>query len=343
VAIYPGAVFKPTDFGGRTPRAEQGRGILHVAVSERRSLPPFNGNTWHFYVAKDGYCEQYVDTAFRAFADVEANDDAIAIETQGGTGSSAQVESELWTPAQEERLADIMRWARAVHGVPLELLPDSRPGRRGWGPHRLGIQHSRGVGAVSGWLQPGGERWSTVVGKLCPGAAKVGQIPGILGKAAGGGVSPPPSAPPVPPPVVIPGAPPRLGWDLPRGHYYGNIRGPARSHGGYHVRERPFVQNIQQWLIWRGCVAEVPSRDHNRSGWDDGLWEAATDRAMIEFHRRFYPGQPYPAQCWADDYDRLARVAPVSSTTQRGLRALLSRLSGMRPGRPAREQRTARV
>jgi hypothetical protein len=177
VAIYPGAVFKPTDFGGRTPRAEQGRGILHVAVSERRSLPPFNGNTWHFYVAKDGYCEQYVDTAFRAFADVEANDDAIAIETQGGTGSSAQVESELWTPAQEERLADIMRWARAVHGVPLELLLDSRPGRRGWGPHRLGIQHSRGVGAVPGWLQPGGERWSTVVGKLCPGAAKVGQIP----------------------------------------------------------------------------------------------------------------------------------------------------------------------
>jgi hypothetical protein len=83
MAVYPGATFKPTSWGGRTPRNRQGRGILHVAVSERVSYPPFSGNTWHFYVAKDGTCEQYVDTDFVAWASVDANDDALSIETAG--------------------------------------------------------------------------------------------------------------------------------------------------------------------------------------------------------------------------------------------------------------------
>ncbi|NUP83920.1 MAG: hypothetical protein HOV96_40980, partial [Nonomuraea sp.] len=99
--------------------------------------------------------------------------------------------------------------------------------------------------------------------------------------------------------------PPRLTWNLPAGHYYGNIHGPATSHGGYYASERPFVQNIQQWLIYHGCVPGV--NDFQASGWDDGRWEAPTDAAMSLWHARFYPGQPYPAQCWADDYDRLAR------------------------------------
>lgn len=177
MAIYPGAVFKPTGFGGKTKRNRQGRGILHVAVSGARSLPPWNANTWHFYVAKDGYCEQYIDTDYRAATSGAANDDAIGIETAGGLGSSAQINAEPWTPAQVDRLADIMAWeSKQPGGAPLDLLPDSKPGRRGWGPHRLGIEHSRGVGAVPGWLVPGGERWSSARGKECPGDTKVRQI-----------------------------------------------------------------------------------------------------------------------------------------------------------------------
>jgi hypothetical protein len=101
--------------------------------------------------------------------------------------------------------------------------------------------------------------------------------------------------------------PPRFEWPLPAGHYYGNINGPANCHGGYYASERDEVRNIQQWLIYKGCVPGVSSTSWSSSGWADGIWESATDAAMSEWHRRFYP-QPSPAQCWPDDYDRLARL-----------------------------------
>lgn len=185
MSIYPGAVFKPTPYGGKVLRNRQGRGILHVAVSNARSLPPWSANTWHFYVAKDGYCEQYVDTEFRAYTSGDANNDAIGIETAGGLGSSAVLNAEPWTPQQVGRIADIMRWeSQQPGGAPLQLLPDAQPGRRGWGPHRLGIKHS--AGPRPGWWQPGSEVWSSSIGKECPGDAKVRQVPEIIAVARGG-------------------------------------------------------------------------------------------------------------------------------------------------------------
>ena len=98
MAKYPGAVFKPTPFGGEVRRNRQGRGMLHVAVSTAKSLPPSGNTTWHFYVAKaapdgttDGsggpaYCEQYVDTDFRAYGGADGNDDQLIVETAGAAG-----------------------------------------------------------------------------------------------------------------------------------------------------------------------------------------------------------------------------------------------------------------
>lgn len=171
---FPKAKRVPTPYGRRVPRNDQDRGILHVAVSNARSLPPWNENTWHMYVAKDGSCEQYVDSIFRAFASADANDDAFSIETAGGVGSAAQVNAEPWTPQQVQTLAEIMIWRKREDGTPLDVLPDSKPGRRGWGPHRLGIDP---------WRVPGGERWTAHPGKLCPGDAKVAQIPTIVALA----------------------------------------------------------------------------------------------------------------------------------------------------------------
>lgn len=168
---FPKARRVPTTWGGQTPRNDQDRGILHVAVSGRKSLPPWNANTWHMYVAKDGSCEQYVDSIFRAYASGDANDDAFHIETEGGLGDDRQVNSEPWTPEQCRTLAEIMVWREQEDGTPLVVLPDSKPGRRGWGPHRLGIDP---------WRVPGGESWSKSRGKLCPGDAKIAQIPGIV-------------------------------------------------------------------------------------------------------------------------------------------------------------------
>lgn len=104
-----------------------------------------------------------------------------------------------------------------------------------------------------------------------------------------------------------PARPGRFTWKLPAGHYYGNLNGPAQSHGGYYASERDEVRNVQQWLIFRGCVTGVTASSWRTSSWADGLWETQTDRAMVEWHRRFYPGQPQPAQCWSDDYARLTK------------------------------------
>lgn len=113
------------------------------------------------------------------------------------------------------------------------------------------------------------------------------------------GTNPPP--PPPPPPA---GNVPILGpWPYSGRHHFGNILGDNYSHGGINALERQWVRNIQQHLIRKGCV---PGQSNVNSGWADGKWENATDDAMIRWHNRFYPGQPKPAECWADDYARLA-------------------------------------
>lgn len=112
---------------------------------------------------------------------------------------------------------------------------------------------------------------------------------------------------PVPLPPPPPAVPSRFAWPLPAGQYFGNLAGPDASHGGYYASEQGYVRNIQQWLIYHGCVPGIPSAAWAHSGWADGRWEDATDGAMRTWHARFYPNQPQPAQCWIDDYDHLAR------------------------------------
>ena len=109
-------------------------------------------------------------------------------------------------------------------------------------------------------------------------------------------------------PVPAPPAnrPPRLAWPFPVGHYVGDVKGPAKSHGGFYPAERYFVENVQRWLIFRGCVSNVSASQWQFSGWADGLFQRPySTNAATEWHRRFYSNQPYPDQIWADDYQRL--------------------------------------
>src|SRR6266508_4205161 len=84
----------------RTLMARYDAVVNHIAVSDGASL--FNyfntpGNpTSHFYIRKAGSLgpnagmadyEQYVDTDFRAPAQLEGNHRCISIETQGGVGA----------------------------------------------------------------------------------------------------------------------------------------------------------------------------------------------------------------------------------------------------------------
>lgn len=195
MAIMPGANVRliPRHSSGAR-MAVYNRVNLHVAVSEARSLYGyFSGvaDCSHFYVAKDGTIEQYIDTAYRSKADYNGNDATISVETQGGLTNA---QGEPWTDAQVASLARIWAWARDTHGIPNVLATSSRAGsNKGLSYHRLGVP---GFATSSG-----GVLYSKKAGKICPGNAKIAQIPGIFALANGGSI--PVSNPaPAPAPTV---------------------------------------------------------------------------------------------------------------------------------------------
>lgn len=299
--LVPGFVWHPIDVGNRAAR-RKGRGhVAHVAVSSSTMLLPGPLATrpadWHFYLPKVGPGIQMIDLDLQSWSSLDGNPSTTASEAEGGMGTAAEVNAEPWSPDQFENLAKILAYENETEGTPLQVMPDSRPQSCGLAPHRWGIDP---------WRVAGGEVWSSSRGKLCPGDAKVAQLPAIVSRAIeirGGSPAPTPPAPPAPP--VANTYPLRLAWPFGRGQYVGDIKGPAASHGGFYASERPFIQNVQQWLIYHGCV---PGQTNWRSGWADGKFEAPySTQAARAWHARFYPGQPYPEQVWADDYDRLAR------------------------------------
>lgn len=143
----------------------------------------------HFSTHADGTIDQSRDTAYRSAANVEGNHRIIAIENEdhgpafGGTPRLPE-----WVPltdAQVEACAQILAWAHTVHGVPLQLCPDSRPGSRGLAYHRQGIDGNYGEGTdyPNTGRVPGGETWSTSPGKVCPSDVRIDQLPTILARA----------------------------------------------------------------------------------------------------------------------------------------------------------------
>lgn len=197
MAWYPGAVKKEIT-KHRTPLTVYNRVNLHVAVSEAESLFGFFSNpktfvVSHFYVRKNGVVEQYVDTKYRAVADLQGNDATISIETQGGVNNA---QGEPWTEEQVKSLAAIYKWARETHGIKNARAVDSRPGdsSKGLSYHRLGVDP---------WRVSGGMKYSNSRGKICPGDAKIAQIPRIFdlsqaGVQPGGGGSVAPEPTPTP-------------------------------------------------------------------------------------------------------------------------------------------------
>jgi hypothetical protein len=151
--LVPGARWEPISLAG-VPRRRKGRGFcLHVAVSNAPALRPGSNATWHSY------------------AQLEGNPTMVSAESQGGM---VDADREPWTDNQCEWAARILAHLHKTEGTPLQVMPDSRAESKGLGYHRLGIDPWR-VGA--------GERWSSSRGKLCPGAAKIAQVPSIVARA----------------------------------------------------------------------------------------------------------------------------------------------------------------
>lgn len=200
MAWYPGAIRKEIA-KHRRPLTLFNRVNLHVAVSEADSLFGYFsrsdvGVVSHFYIRRDGTVEQYVDTRFQAAADLDGNDATISVETEGGVFNA---QNEPWDNPQLVSLAKLFAWAVAEHGIPTRLAENSLPGApsRGLSWHRLGVDP---------WRVSGGMRYSKSAGKICPGNAKISQIPGILSAATAGQVSSPlpPAVAPAPAPAPTP-------------------------------------------------------------------------------------------------------------------------------------------
>lgn len=128
------------------------------------------GTAAHFTTGASGKIVQARDTIYKSAANFNGNHRVIAIENEDhgpayGSWSGSNVPR--FTAAQAEAIAKILVWAHKVHGIPLSLIPDSKPGRRGVAYHRQGIDP---------WRVPGGELWTKFPGKVCPGDKRVAQL-----------------------------------------------------------------------------------------------------------------------------------------------------------------------
>lgn len=139
----------------------------------------------HFSTNSAGKIWQHRDSTKQSAANFNGNKRVIAIENEDhgavyGAWSGSNVPA--FTAAQIESIANICAWANRVHGIPLVLCPNSKPGSKGIAYHRQGIDGNFGSFAYGGRVA-GGEVWSTSTGKVCPGDKRISQIPQIISRA----------------------------------------------------------------------------------------------------------------------------------------------------------------
>lgn len=167
MTTYPGAILKLIPAGANDPRIQPVGVVLHVAVSEAKSLHdyfdgPSGGIESHMYVRRDGQVEQYRDFDYEADAQYKGNswiagahrNGFISIETQGmGPGE--------WTDEQLATIEAIIRWLSSRYGFPLRRVPSMQPS-------------SPAAGGVGYHTMYAG--WSNVPGKVCPGPDRIRQF-----------------------------------------------------------------------------------------------------------------------------------------------------------------------
>jgi hypothetical protein len=164
--------------------------VLHTMVGSLDGTDAFfhqdgyTGTESHFGVGGDGTVYQWTDTARTADANLEGTHRLLSIETADmgppfdpWTGSNVPA----WTGKQLDAIAAIVAWASKEHDFPLRPMDNSKPGQRGVGWHRLGIDSSPPF--QPGYRVSGGEHWSTSIGKACPGDRRIHQVPEVITRA----------------------------------------------------------------------------------------------------------------------------------------------------------------
>ncbi|PXY25141.1 hypothetical protein BAY59_24250 [Prauserella coralliicola] len=191
MAIYPGAEYRP--LGRQTEPAMSAHNILcfHTMVGSLAGTDNmfdddgYYGTESHFGVGgssdgkRDGHVIQWQDTTFGADANLDGKGDVISVETSDGGDPDQE-----WSPKQLDALVELGVWVCRTHSIPAVLIPDTKPGRRGIAYHRQGCDHSSSYRPegwpYDAWRVPGGRRWSTVLGKVCPGDVRIRQLVDIV-------------------------------------------------------------------------------------------------------------------------------------------------------------------
>lgn len=175
MAVMPGAVHRPISYKGVPRMARYDVLCFHTIVGHDPAPAA------HWSIGSRGEITQSRDTLYQSAANAAGNPRVLAVECEDlgeefGTWDTRNGHAvPSFTPEQIEAGARIAAWAYQVHGIPLQRCPDSRPGSRGIGYHRLGIPGNWGDYAYSG-LVAGGEVWTTKPGKACPGDRRITQI-----------------------------------------------------------------------------------------------------------------------------------------------------------------------
>jgi hypothetical protein len=153
---YSGAKWMPVVNHGGAMSAHVGL-VLHVCQGDNSQYNHFNtpgagAVSAHFWVAKTGAVEQYVDGANQAWHAVAANDSYLGVETEG-------MNTDPLTNAQVKAVAGIYQWAVTSYGIPKRL--SAKPGDGGFA-----------------WHGEGGSDWGGHI--YCPGDLRKAQMPDIL-------------------------------------------------------------------------------------------------------------------------------------------------------------------
>jgi hypothetical protein len=185
VARIPGAVWRPIP-GMTTPMRSHDLLVFHTMVGYLKTTDTYFrqqsnnshggvGGQWGADIADnlDGALWQWVDTSYRSAATKDGNPRVLAFEFADNAPKSA-ADIAPFTAKQQDTAVDLIVWAHRAYGIPLQLATDSRPGTVGVGYHRLGCDPYRAAG---------GELWSNSYGKVCPGDARIAQIPDLIERA----------------------------------------------------------------------------------------------------------------------------------------------------------------
>jgi hypothetical protein len=183
MARYSGAAWKPLGTQTEPKIVHADIVCLHTMVGYLKSTDAYfrdegyDGVESHFGVGGiwgpdaaaglDGVVWQWQDTTHQADANgPDGNGYTISIETADNAPQDAD-DLKPWTERQVDAIVELVTWVCRTHDIPAQLVPDTKPGRRGIAYHAQGCTPN---------IVPGGDAWSTKAGKVCPGNARISQI-----------------------------------------------------------------------------------------------------------------------------------------------------------------------